>query len=71
MPLYEFQCAKCEVEFEELVFSSKPEALAQVTCPECGSHKVSKKVSAIASTVVKGASKAGASAASCAPSGGG
>ena len=70
MPLYEFHCVKCSVEFEELVLSSKPEALAEVTCPECGSHKVSKKVSTFASSV-KGASAGAASAASCAPSGGG
>jgi putative FmdB family regulatory protein len=69
MPLYEFHCAKCDVEFEELVLSSKPEALAEVACPECGSHKVSKKVSTFASSV-RGSSAA-ASAASCAPSGGG
>jgi putative FmdB family regulatory protein len=70
MPLYEFHCAKCDVEFEELVMSSKPEVLAEVVCPECGSHKVSKKVSTFASNV-RGSSAAAASAASCAPSGGG
>ena len=68
MPLYEFSCAKCGTEFEELVMSSKPEALAKVACPECGSHKVKKKVSTFASSVT-GSSATGA--ASCAPSGGG
>ena len=37
MPLYEFSCAKCGEQFEELVMSSKPEAIAKVVCPECGS----------------------------------
>ena len=70
MPLYEFHCSKCETEFEELVMSSRPEALATVTCPECGSHKVSKKVSTFASSVRGGASST-SSASSCAPTGGG
>lgn len=70
MPLYEFHCTKCDVEFEELVMSSKPEALAQVACPECGSHKVSKKVSTFASSV-KGGAVSASRASSCAPSGGG
>ena len=70
MPLYEFSCAKCGTEFEELVRSSKPEAIAEVACPTCGSHKVKKKVSTFASSVTGGSSTA-ASAANCAPSGGG
>jgi putative FmdB family regulatory protein len=70
MPLYEFHCSKCGVEFEELVFSSKPEAVAEVTCPECGSYKVSKKVSAFASSV-RGGPVSTASGSSCAPRGGG
>ena len=69
MPLYEFDCSKCGTEFEELVMSSKPEAMAEVICPACGSHKVKKKVSAFAASV-KGGSSA-TSADSCAPSGGG
>jgi putative FmdB family regulatory protein len=69
MPLYEFDCAKCGEQFEELVLSSKPEAIAEVVCPECGSHKVTKKVSTIASSL--GRASASAGAASCAPSGGG
>jgi len=70
MPIYEFRCTKCESKFEELVRSSKPEALAEVACPECGSHKVKKMVSNFASGVT-GGSSAVASAAGCAPSGGG
>jgi putative FmdB family regulatory protein len=72
MPLYEFQCTKCGTEFEELVLSSKPEALAKVACPSCDSHKVKKKVSTFAAGLGSAAT-AGASAPggdSCAPSGG-
>ncbi len=69
MPLYEFHCAKCDVEFEELVMSNRPEALAEVTCPVCGSHKVNKKVSTFASSV-RGTSTA-SSGSNCAPRGGG
>ena len=70
MPLYEFSCAKCSTEFEELVMSSKPEAIAEVACPSCGSHRVKKKVSTFASSVT-GSSATATSAASCIPSGGG
>jgi putative FmdB family regulatory protein len=69
MPLYEFHCAKCDVDFEELVMTTKPEVLAEVTCPVCGSRKVSKKVSTFASSV-RGASS-GYSGSGCAPRGGG
>jgi putative FmdB family regulatory protein len=72
MPLYEFHCNKCETEFEELVLSSKPEALTTVACPECGSRKVTKKVSTFASGVSGGSSATATRASSsCAPSGGG
>ena len=70
MPLYEFSCAKCGEQFEELVLSHQPEAIAEVTCPACGSRKVKKKVSTFASGVTGGSSTAG-SATSCAPTGGG
>lgn len=69
MPLYEFRCTKCDVEFEELVMSSKPEALTKVVCPECGSRKVAKRISTFASSV-QGVSMS-TSAGNCAPSGGG
>ncbi len=71
MPLYEFHCSKCKTDFEELVLSSKPEALTAVVCPECGSHKVTKKVSTFASSISGGSSATSTRASSCAPSGGG
>ena len=45
MPVYEYICTQCGHEFEELVFSSSEE----VSCPECDSTKVQKKVSAVGS----------------------
>jgi len=41
MPVYEYQCGKCEERFEKLVRSPKQ----RVTCAKCGSRKVSKKYS--------------------------
>ncbi|RJR41249.1 MAG: zinc ribbon domain-containing protein [Desulfobacteraceae bacterium] len=32
MPIYEFRCNKCGMEFEQIVFSSNEE----VPCPGCG-----------------------------------
>ena len=41
MPIYEYQCGKCECEFECLVFGSeKPE------CPTCQSKKTRRLMSA-------------------------
>lgn len=66
MPLYEFDCGKCGEPFEKLVRST--EAVKDVTCPNCGSRKVKKKLSRFASKV-SGSSSASASAAACAPGG--
>jgi len=47
MPIYEFKCCDCEEEFEELVFSSNyfPE---DIKCPNCGTSRPEKKISAAA-----------------------
>jgi len=42
MPIYEYQCEKCNHNFEKLVFSSSDETLE---CPECGFKKVKKLMS--------------------------
>jgi putative FmdB family regulatory protein len=63
MPLYEFECDKCGVDFEELVRSST--AVDEVTCPKCGERQVHKKVSTFASRVVGGGSFSFNSAPSC------
>ena len=44
MPIYEYQCAKCEHRYEEyLSTSTKPAP----PCPGCGSKKVERKYSSI------------------------
>ncbi|MBQ7584848.1 MAG: zinc ribbon domain-containing protein [Desulfovibrionaceae bacterium] len=42
MPLYDFKCADCGLEFEELVTSSS----ATATCPDCKSSNTTRKMSA-------------------------
>lgn len=66
MPLYEFECPKCQEDFEELVRNA--EAVKEVACPKCGHHKVKKKLSTFASKISGGASTA-LSGAACAPGG--
>jgi len=45
MPIYEYHCAKCARSFDHLArsLSDKPKR-----CPECGSVKISKQLSAFA-----------------------
>lgn len=40
MPLFDFHCKQCDLDFEELVRGS-----ATPVCPECGSSQVEKRVS--------------------------
>ena len=47
MPMYEYQCPKCDVVFEELVRNAKE----KVSCPECGSAKVERLLSRVAFSV--------------------
>jgi putative FmdB family regulatory protein len=54
MPLYEFNCSKCDKDFELLVHSSNWEGA--VACPHCGSKKLTKKLSVFASQVTNGQS---------------
>jgi len=42
MPIFEFKCNKCNHEFESILFRSDDMA----KCPECGSKKVKKFLSA-------------------------
>ena len=46
MPIYEYDCLNCGVEFEELVLSSQDIPV----CPACQSSDVSKKVSVVSSS---------------------
>ena len=70
MPLFEFVCATCENDFEELVLGSR--TIEEVTCPTCGGQQVNKKISTFASKVAGGSgsfSLGASSAASCSPAG--
>jgi putative FmdB family regulatory protein len=41
MPIYEYRCRHCEVEFETLIRGSE-----EPECPECGTHDLTKLMSA-------------------------
>ncbi len=43
MPIYEYKCNKCKKEFEKLVFAGDD---TDISCPECKSREVVKKMSA-------------------------
>ncbi len=66
MPIYEFECEKCEDRFETLVFSSDE----SVSCPRCHSGEVHRVLSVFGfkSSGDKGAasSRMGSGASSCA-----
>ncbi|HID56940.1 TPA: zinc ribbon domain-containing protein [Candidatus Poribacteria bacterium] len=42
MPIYEFHCKNCGLDFEELLSSHNSES---VRCPECESDEVERKIS--------------------------
>ena len=48
MPIYEFVCEKCHLEFEELFSSSSDNG--SVACPGCGSENTRKVFSAFATS---------------------
>ncbi len=64
MPIFEFECLECGVDFEKLV--SRAAAVTDVTCPICGSRKIEQKISAFASL---GSRSSAGSPGGCAPSG--
>ncbi len=43
MPIFEYQCNQCGEEFERVVFSGEERG---ITCPECRSKDITKKMSA-------------------------
>lgn len=64
MPIFEFQCSECGHPFEELVFGAS--AITQVSCPECESDNVKKKISTFASKITGGSNfSTSAGAAAC------
>ncbi len=44
MPIYEYQCKKCNTCFEKLVFVGDDES---VHCPKCGTGQVKKQMSSV------------------------
>ncbi|MBU2547615.1 MAG: zinc ribbon domain-containing protein [Proteobacteria bacterium] len=48
MPIYEYVCLDCEDDFETLVLSSEEE----VCCPQCGSKRLERAMSAFSSLSV-------------------
>lgn len=46
MPIYEYTCKDCKSKFEKLVRSMSDES--KVPCPQCGSKKTEKALSAFA-----------------------
>lgn len=68
MPIYEFDCNNCGDSFDKLVRSAA--AIDQVTCPDCHSNDVKKKLSLFSSHGNQSRPVSTASsAAACAPGG--
>jgi len=49
MPIFEYHCSGCGLDFEQLVRSED-----RVACPECGSSKVRKQLSVVAAPRSRG-----------------
>jgi putative FmdB family regulatory protein len=66
MPIYEFQCKKCGLVFEQICFpSDESEALL---CPSCGANDPCKLMSSFSCSA--SAADSAAASRSCAPHGG-
>ena len=60
MPIYEYNCKKCDSKFEKLVKNAA--SADDVICPECGSKDTAKALSvfaAVAATPVKSSTSKG------------
>lgn len=66
MPIYEYACVECGEKFDRFVRSMN--SCEETTCPKCGSAHVKKAFSVFGFSGTSMPS--GASAASCAPTGG-
>jgi len=44
MPIYEYKCNKCANEFEKLIFAGDDK---DISCPECSSKDIAKKMSVV------------------------
>jgi putative FmdB family regulatory protein len=61
VPIYEYYCADCEIEFDKLVKLS--DASVVQDCPECGGRHTHKKLSTFATS--GGSTGQGVAASSC------
>jgi putative FmdB family regulatory protein len=59
MPIFEYKCASCGLEFEKLVFGN-----ASVLCPNCTSEEVVKKFSLFGMSGVEKQTSSGCSSCS-------
>ncbi|MDW8408631.1 MAG: zinc ribbon domain-containing protein [Anaerolineae bacterium] len=66
MPIFEYECPDCGDSFEKLVRSTS--STAKVVCPQCGSVKPRRKLSAFAASVRGGGGSVSSS--DCGSSGG-
>ena len=65
MPLYEYQCMKCDKKFEALV--SFRNADNSMKCPDCGSEETSRLLSTFAAGKSSNSSASCPSSSSCNP----
>lgn len=61
MPIFEFHCARCQTEFEKLMFSRE----AKVTCPSCGADEVERKPSTFGMSGVEHQTSSSSGCAGC------
>ena len=59
MPIYEFHCVKCDIEFEELCLSSN--SVSSISCPQCKGVENERIMSLFATSSGNSASEAQAS----------
>jgi putative FmdB family regulatory protein len=67
MPIYEFACRQCAATFEELVNTG--ETGEHLSCPQCGSTKLQKRMSAFSGRVGQGKTNAAESRVGGCPTG--
>jgi putative FmdB family regulatory protein len=69
MPLYEYVCSACGAAFEQLIRAQREER--DLHCPQCGSQRIERQFSVIATPQVKNAppARSGPCSSCCQPDG--
>ena len=67
MPLYEYRCRKCKLEFERIVFVTEKEPVA---CPQCHTSNAERLLSVFSAGLSSGKEMSSRES-SCGPSSGG